>query len=58
MVRKWEYMVVELPADPAQLDTELNRLGDTGWELIESQPLARETRLYILKRPAPGLPQC
>jgi len=49
---------VELPADPEQLGAELNQLGDVGWELIESQQLARETRLYIFKRPAPGLPQC
>lgn len=57
-MRKWEYKVVELPADQEQLSAELDRLGDVGWELVESQPLAKDTRRYILKRPAPGLPQC
>lgn len=57
-MRKWEYKVFELTVDPEQLNNELNRLGDVGWELIESQPLSSSTRLYIFKRPAPGLPQC
>ena len=57
-MRKWEYKAVELPADREQLTAELNQLGDIGWELIESQPWSSSTRLFLLKRPAPGLPQC
>ena len=58
-VRKWEYKVIELPDDRDALSERLNSLGDHGWELVDTWQLTNEiVRLAILKRPAPGLPQC
>lgn len=47
---KWEYKEVILNFMP---QTDLNRFGEEGWELIVSYPRGSDT-YYIFKRPIEG----
>ncbi len=52
MERRWKYKVVEL--DPMLLKTqvqdELNKLGEDGWELVSVTPIPSGWTKYYLKK--------
>ncbi len=47
---KWDYKV-ETVATAAKLETQLNQLGELGWELVSVTPQA-DSFLLVLKKPA------
>jgi hypothetical protein len=63
-VKKWEYKVLRLPCDRANLEEELNTLGNDGWELCSSGTVATnfqpDTRVLLLtfkrENPKPQTP--
>ncbi len=49
---KWEYRVLDAPADGPAMEALLNELGQERWELIATQTTGVIFRLFF-KRPTP-----
>jgi hypothetical protein len=63
---KWEYKIINIRSENYRLDpnsvTQLNQLGEDGWELVSITSVnfktgATDNIAMVFKRPAGGLPQ-
>ena len=46
---KWQYLIEVTPADKQKAETQLNTLGDSGWEVIAVWSIGAGLS-YLLKR--------
>ena len=64
-MQKWEYLVLihawneerqdffwnNDPTDPDKIERKLNKLGQEGWELIDTRAISLSSAYYHFKRP-------
>ena len=47
---RWEYRILEGSNDQSCTETDLNRMGDDGWELVGMSPLGGKVQLFFKRQ--------